>query len=93
MNLTLVSLRIHTQKQKIEFTLKNENLKKSIILRGVRQGDPIFPKLFTAAIQEVFKNSELESRGIDIGAEKINDLRFADDVALTTSTVEDMEVH
>ena len=25
------------------------------ILRGVRQGDPIFPKLFTATIQEVFK--------------------------------------
>ena len=25
------------------------------ILRGVRQGDPISPKLFTATIQEVFK--------------------------------------
>ena len=36
------------------------------ILRGVRQGDPISPKLFTAAIQEVFKNSELEPRGIFI---------------------------
>ena len=36
------------------------------ILRGVRQGDPISPKLFTAAIQEVFKNSDLEVRGLDI---------------------------
>ena len=51
----------------------------------------ISPKLFTAAIQ-VFKNSELESRGTDVDGEKLTDLRFADDVALTTSTVEDMEV-
>ena len=62
------------------------------ILRGVRQGDPISPKLFTASIEEVFKNCELEKRGIDIDGEKLTDLRFADDVALTTNSVEDMEV-
>ena len=48
----------------------------------------ISPKLFTAAIQKVFKNSELESRGIEIDGERLTDLRFADDVALTTSSVE-----
>ena len=52
----------------------------------------ISPKLFTAAIQELFKKPELEPRGIDIDGEKLTDLRFADDEALTTSTVEDMEV-
>ena len=62
------------------------------ILRGVRQGDPISPKLFTASIEEAFKNCELEKRGIDIDGEKLTDLRFADDVALTTNSVEDMEV-
>ena len=80
---TEAKARVHIEKQESE---------EINILRGVRQGDPISPKLFTAAIQEVFKNSELESRGIDIDGEKLTDLRFADDVALTTGTVEDMEV-
>ena len=62
------------------------------ILRGVRQGDPISPKLFTATIEEVFKNCEIEERGIDIDGEKLTDLRFADDVALTANSVEDMEI-
>ena len=62
------------------------------ILRGVRQGDPISPKLFTASIEEVFKNCELEKRGIDINGEKLTDLRFADHVTLTTNLVENMEV-
>ena len=61
------------------------------ILRGVRQGDSISPKLFTAAIQEVFKNSDLELRGLDIDGERLTDLRFADDIALTTNNVDDME--
>ena len=34
------------------------------ILRGMRQADPISPKLFTATIQEVFKNAQLEEKGI-----------------------------
>ena len=62
------------------------------ILRGVRQGDPISPKIFTASIEEVFKNCDLEKRGIDIDGEKLTDLRFADDVALTTNSVKDMEM-
>ena len=61
------------------------------IARGVRQGDPISPKLFTTTIQEVFKNSDLEQRGLNIDGEKLTDLRFADDVALTTGKVKDME--
>ena len=32
------------------------------VLGGVRQGDPISPKLFTATIQEVFKNAQLEEK-------------------------------
>ena len=36
------------------------------ILRGVRQGDTISPKLFTATIQEVFKNAQLEEKIINI---------------------------
>ena len=46
--------RVHIEKQESE----------EINILG--QGDLISPKLSTAAIKEVFKNSEFESRGIDI---------------------------
>ena len=39
----------------------------------------------------MFKNSDLELRGLDIDGERLTDLRFADDVALTTNNVDDME--
>ena len=61
------------------------------VLRDVRQGDPISPKLFTATIKEVFKNAQLEEKGINIGGEELSYLRFADDVALTTEAVRDIE--
>ena len=61
------------------------------VLRGVRQGYPVSPKLFTATIQEVFKNTQLEDRGINIDGEKLSDLIFVDDVALTTENVKDMK--
>ncbi len=54
------------------------------INRGVRQGDPISPKIFTAVLEEGFKNTSLEG-------EMLTDLRFADDVALITSAVNDLE--
>ncbi|GFS11199.1 endonuclease-reverse transcriptase [Elysia marginata] len=55
------------------------------INRGVRQGDPISPNLFTAAIEEIFKKSEL-SNGINIDGEILTNLRLADDVALLTES-------
>ena len=60
------------------------------ILRGVRQVDPVSLKLFTATIQ-VFKNAQLEEKGINIDGEKLSNLRFADKVAQATEDVRDME--
>ena len=61
---------------------------------GVKQGDPISPKLFKAIKQEIFNNAQLEEvlEGINIDGE-LSDLRFADDVALTTEGATDMNIN
>ena len=45
--------------------------------RGVRKEDPIFSILFTATIQEVFKNVKIEEKGINVHGQKLSDPRFA----------------
>ena len=73
--------------------IENDVSKAIQIERGVRQGDTISPKMFTAAMEEIFKKLNLQDRGIKIVGEKLIDLqRFADDVTLITSSVKDMEI-
>ena len=54
-------------------------------------GDPVSPNLFTATIQKVCKNAQLEKKGINIDGQNLSDLRYADDVALPSEDVKDME--
>ena len=42
-------------------------------------------------MEAIFRNLNLDERGLDVDGEKLTDLRFADDVALITSSVKDME--
>ena len=62
------------------------------IHRGVRQGDPLSPKLFTAVMEEVFKKTDI-SEGVNVDGENLTNLRFADDVALFNETTKQMEKH
>ena len=49
--------------------------------RGVRQGDNISPKLFTACLQDAIINKiNWEDKGINIDGEHLSHLIFADDI-------------
>lgn len=52
------------------------------IERGVRQGDPISPKLFSAALERIIRNLEWKDQGLNINGENLSHLRFADDLIL-----------
>lgn len=59
------------------------------IKRGVRQGDTISPKLFTALLEYMCKGVEWEEMGVNINGEKLNHLRFADDIVLIADSIGD----
>ena len=62
------------------------------IHRGVRQGDPLSPRLFTAVMEEVFKKADIFV-GVNVDGENLTNLRFADDVALFNKTTKQVERH
>uniref|UniRef100_A0A7I4YM96 Reverse transcriptase domain-containing protein n=1 Tax=Haemonchus contortus TaxID=6289 RepID=A0A7I4YM96_HAECO len=59
--------------------------------KGMRQGDTISPKLFTAALQYAMLNLDWEERGYPVNGKKVNNLRFADDIVLISSSTAEME--
>ena len=58
--------------------------------RGVRQGDVISPKLFTATLENAFKLLEWKGFGINVNGEYITHLRFADDIVVMANSMEDL---
>lgn len=63
-----------------------------VIGRGVRQGDPLSPKLFIAVLEDIFKNINWNNKGIWIFNNKLTHLRFADDIVLFSKSATDLEL-
>ena len=61
------------------------------IRRGVRQGDTISPKLFTATLDSIFRRLNWENNGVKIDGEFLSNLRFADDIFLSTETPQELQ--
>ncbi|WKY04256.1 hypothetical protein Q1695_005328 [Nippostrongylus brasiliensis] len=57
------------------------------IEKGVRQGDTISPKLFTAALQDAMKNLDWDAKGYPVDGKRISNLRFADDKVLISNSI------
>lgn len=61
------------------------------IKKGVRQGDPLSPKLFSATLEHVFRQLEWDDYGININGVLLNHLRFADDLILISENPETLQ--
>lgn len=57
------------------------------IIRGVRQGDPLSPKLFLAVLEYIFRRLEWCKYGLNIGGVQLDHLRFADDLILISNRI------
>ena len=60
------------------------------VSKGVKQGDTVSPKLFSACLEMVIRRLNW-SGGIKIDGERLNHLRFADDIVLVGNTIEEVQ--
>ena len=67
---------------------ESENIR---IKSGVRQGDTISPKLFTATLESIFRRLNWENKGVKIDGEFLNNLRVVGDIFLRTETPQELE--
>ncbi|GBP68178.1 Retrovirus-related Pol polyprotein from type-2 retrotransposable element R2DM; Endonuclease [Eumeta japonica] len=59
--------------------------------QGVRQGDPLSPKLFSTVLESIFRQLNWEELGINVDGTLLTHLRFADDIVLFVKTPEDID--
>ena len=64
---------------------------KITIKRGVRQGNTISPKLFTATSESIFRRLNWENKGVKIDGQFLSNLCFADDIFLCTETPQELQ--
>uniref|UniRef100_A0A7I5EAY7 Reverse transcriptase domain-containing protein n=1 Tax=Haemonchus contortus TaxID=6289 RepID=A0A7I5EAY7_HAECO len=76
------------------FTTRISPFYKEVIVnvkRGVRQGDTISLKLFSAALVNIMRHLEWKDLGIKVDGRFLHHLRFADDIVLITPDIEQAE--
>lgn len=61
------------------------------ICRGVRQGDPLSPRIFITVLQNIMKALKWENKGININGQFLSNLRFADDIILFSENSSQLE--
>lgn len=62
------------------------------IKRGVRQGDPISPKLFNSLLEMCFRKINWSKQaGVNVNGRRLTNLRFADDIALFATSPETLK--
>ncbi|EYC05064.1 hypothetical protein Y032_0084g1759 [Ancylostoma ceylanicum] len=61
------------------------------VRRGVRQGDTVSPKLFTATLEDVMRRLEWDNMAVRVDGRLLHHLRFADNVVLITSNISQAE--
>lgn len=60
--------------------------------RGVKQGDPLSPKLFTALLESQMRKLDWDSEcGINVDGTNLTHLRFADDIVLIARSARKLE--
>jgi hypothetical protein len=74
----------------ISIQVQKQQTKPVSLHRGVRQGDVISQKLFTNAMEDMFKTLSWKGRAININGEYISHLRFADDIVIMAETLQDL---
>ncbi len=75
------SVRVHLHKESEKIRIK----------RGVRQGDTISPKLFTATLETIFRRLNWKNKGVKIDGEFLSNLRFADDIFICRETPQELQ--
>ncbi|KAK6762466.1 hypothetical protein RB195_023259 [Necator americanus] len=63
----------------------------SDVKRGIRQGDTISPKIFTATLENAMRKLEWDDMGVKVDGRQLPHLRFADDIVLITPSISQAE--
>ena len=59
--------------------------------RSTSEEGDIFPKLFTAALESIFRRLTWETSGLKIGSEYLRQHRFADDILMCANTPHELQ--